>query len=117
MVSNSTPSHSHCEFICMGWLLSGLLYIHERFADPFFFGGYPESMRARVGGRLPKFTADEAALVKGSLDFMGINHYTTHYTMHNNTVSSIAMGLLLDGTMTDAGTVSVRESSPSFLVC
>jgi hypothetical protein len=27
------------------------------------------------------------------------------------------MGLLLDGTMTDAGTVSVRESSPSFLVC
>ncbi|XP_004985214.2 beta-glucosidase 6-like isoform X1 [Setaria italica] len=77
------------------------------FADPFFFGDYPESMRARIGDRLPKFTADEAALVKGSLDFVGINHYTTHYTMDSNTVSSTAMGLLLDGTMADTGAVSV----------
>ena len=31
-----------------------------RFADPFFFGDYPATMRTRVRERLPKFTADEA---------------------------------------------------------
>ncbi|KAL6867359.1 hypothetical protein ACP4OV_015383 [Aristida adscensionis] len=77
------------------------------FADPFFFGDYPESMRVRVGDRLPKFSADEAALVKGSLDFMGINHYTSYYTTHNNTISTIITRLLLHDTLADSGTFSV----------
>uniref|UniRef100_A0A804LG04 Beta-glucosidase 40 n=2 Tax=Zea mays TaxID=4577 RepID=A0A804LG04_MAIZE len=78
------------------------------FADPFFFGDYPATMRARVGERLPKFTADEAALVKGALDFMGINHYTTFYTRHNDTN---IIGRLLNDTLADTGTISLRESS------
>jgi beta-glucosidase len=81
---------------------------HARFADPFFFGDYPATMRARVGERLPKFTADEAALVKGALDFMGINHYTTFYTRHNDTN---IIGRLLNDTLADTGTISLRESS------
>lgn len=36
-------------------------------------------MRKEVGDRLPFFTKDEAALLQGSLDFVGINHYTTRY--------------------------------------
>lgn len=79
-----------------------------RFADPFFFGDYPATMRTRVGERLPKFTADEAALVKGALDFMGINHYTTFYTRHNDT--NIIVRLLND-TLADTGTISLREFS------
>ena len=39
------------------------------------FGDYPSSMRERVGDRLPKFFEDEKALIKGSLDFVSINHY------------------------------------------
>ncbi|TVU47945.1 hypothetical protein EJB05_07563 [Eragrostis curvula] len=74
------------------------------FADPFFFGDYPASMRTRVGDRLPKFTSDEAALVKGALDFMGINHYTTYYTRHNNTN---IVGQLLHDTLADTGTISL----------
>ncbi|ONL94967.1 Beta-glucosidase 40 [Zea mays] len=74
------------------------------FADPFFFGDYPATMRARVGERLPKFTADEAALVKGALDFMGINHYTTFYTRHNDTN---IIGRLLNDTLADTGTISL----------
>ncbi|XP_062210337.1 beta-glucosidase 6 isoform X2 [Phragmites australis] len=74
------------------------------FADPFFFGDYPATMRTRVADRLPKFTADEAALVKGALDFVGINHYTTYYTRHNN--NSI-IGKLLNDTLADTGTISL----------
>ncbi|KAL6649470.1 hypothetical protein ACP70R_013694 [Stipagrostis hirtigluma subsp. patula] len=77
------------------------------FADPLFFGDYPASMRERVGHRLPKFTADETALVKGALDFLGVNHYTTYYTTHNNTVSTIIAGLLPHGTLADSGTISI----------
>lgn len=36
-------------------------------------------MRRNLGSNLPTFTAEEAALVKGSQDFVGINHYTSMY--------------------------------------
>jgi beta-glucosidase len=49
------------------------------FADPVFFGKYPDSMIERVGDRLPQFTPEEAALIKGSYDFFGLNHYTSTY--------------------------------------
>ena len=51
----------------------------SRFLDPIFFGDYPTSMREAAGPRLPIFTLEERALVKNSLDFVGINHYTTRY--------------------------------------
>jgi beta-glucosidase len=62
-------------------------------------------MRSRVGDRLPRFTAAEAALVKGALDFVGINHYTTYYTKHNSTD---LVGRLLHNTLADTGTISLR---------
>uniref|UniRef100_A0A453SCS3 Uncharacterized protein n=1 Tax=Aegilops tauschii subsp. strangulata TaxID=200361 RepID=A0A453SCS3_AEGTS len=52
----------------------------KRFVDPFFFGDYPATMRSRVGERLLRLMTKEADLVKGSLDFMGINHYITFCT-------------------------------------
>lgn len=54
------------------------------FADPVYFGRYPASMRAQLGDRLPEFTAEEAALVKGSNDFYGMNHYTADYVRHRD---------------------------------
>ncbi|KAJ3702795.1 hypothetical protein LUZ61_006500 [Rhynchospora tenuis] len=74
------------------------------FMDPLFFGDYPNSMRTRVGDRLPKFSADEAALVKGSLDFVGINHYTTWYAKNNSTN---IIGLLLHDTLADSGATTL----------
>ncbi|MEM7654609.1 MAG: GH1 family beta-glucosidase [Bacteroidota bacterium] len=47
------------------------------FADPVYFGEYPQVMRERLGERLPHFSAEEQALLKGSSDFFGLNHYTT----------------------------------------
>lgn len=49
------------------------------FLDPLFFGDYPSVMRKEVGDRLPCFSLDEVSMLKGSLDFVGINHYSTRF--------------------------------------
>ncbi|CAN4093070.1 unnamed protein product [Withania somnifera] len=45
--------------------------------NPFIFGDYPSIMKKAAGTRIPTFTNYEAKLVKGSVDFIGLNHYTT----------------------------------------
>ncbi|CAI0463067.1 unnamed protein product [Linum tenue] len=73
------------------------------FLDPLVLGDYPSSMRIRVGNRLQKFSGSEVAVVKGSLDFVGINHYTTYYA--SNTSSGI-VDFLLNDTLADSDTVA-----------
>ncbi|XP_042517818.1 cyanidin 3-O-glucoside 7-O-glucosyltransferase (acyl-glucose)-like [Macadamia integrifolia] len=46
---------------------------------PLVFGDYPEIMKKTVGSRIPSFTKRESELVKGSSDFIGLNHYFTVY--------------------------------------
>lgn len=55
------------------------------FADPIYRGDYPDSMREQLGDRLPVFTPEEKALVLGSNDFYGMNHYTANYVRHRQT--------------------------------
>ena len=50
-----------------------------RFLNPFIFGDYPEIMKKNVGSRLPVFTKWESNLVKGSIEFLGINFYYSVY--------------------------------------
>ena len=45
------------------------------FAHPTVYGEYPPSMTRILGERQPSFTADERAMLKGSADFLGLNHY------------------------------------------
>ncbi|KAI1862476.1 hypothetical protein JX265_009190 [Neoarthrinium moseri] len=52
------------------------------FADPIYFGKYPDSMLKQLGDRLPTFTDEERGLVQGSNDFYGMNHYTADYVKH-----------------------------------
>lgn len=47
--------------------------------DPVWFGDYPDSMKEALGDRLPTFTNEQKALLKGSADFWGMNHYTSKY--------------------------------------
>lgn len=49
------------------------------FADPIYHGKYPDSMIKQLGDRLPKWTPEDIALVKGSNDFYGMNHYCANY--------------------------------------
>lgn len=46
--------------------------------DPVYLGHYPEYMKQVLGDRLPEFTSEEWAIVKGSSDFYGMNTYTTN---------------------------------------
>ncbi|XP_019425298.1 PREDICTED: beta-glucosidase 18-like [Lupinus angustifolius] len=52
----------------LGWVL-----------DPLVFGEYPAEMRSVLGSRLPRFSPEEKSILKGSLDFIGINHYGSLY--------------------------------------
>ena len=52
-----------------------------RILDPLVFGDYPEMMKKNVGSRLPSFTKVQSELIKGSFDFIGINHYYSLYCM------------------------------------
>ncbi|TFB05627.1 Beta-glucosidase 1A [Trichoderma ghanense] len=54
------------------------------FGDPIYLGDYPASMRKQLGDRLPAFTPEERALVRGSNDFYGMNHYTSNYIRHRS---------------------------------
>ncbi|KAG6614826.1 Beta-glucosidase 30 [Phytophthora cinnamomi] len=45
------------------------------FLMPLVTGEYPTIMRERIGERLPRFSAEEAALVQGSYDVLMLNHY------------------------------------------
>ena len=51
----------------------------SRFLDPLVFGEYPAEMRSILGSQLPRFSPKEKAILKGSLDFIGINHYGVLY--------------------------------------
>jgi beta-glucosidase len=53
------------------------------FTDPLYLGDYPASMRALIGSRLPAFTAEEKTLLKGSVDFFGLNHYGTGWVTNS----------------------------------
>lgn len=47
--------------------------------DPLVFGDYPIEMKKIHGRDLPLFSSAEIQIIKGSLDFIGVNHYTVLY--------------------------------------
>ncbi|KAJ8644861.1 hypothetical protein MRB53_006609 [Persea americana] len=55
------------------------------YLDPVIFGDYPLSVKQMVGNRLPIFTRQESNEIRGSFDFIGMNHYITLYVMDNST--------------------------------
>ncbi|VAH80981.1 unnamed protein product [Triticum turgidum subsp. durum] len=70
-LTNSTvdlDASQRCKDFLFGWIL-----------DPLVFGDYPKVMKKNVGSRLPSFSKVQSELIKGSLDFIGINHYYSLY--------------------------------------
>ena len=39
-------------------------------------------MQERLGDRLPKFSEEEKDLLRNSIDFVGLNHYTSRFIAH-----------------------------------
>ncbi|XP_074362125.1 beta-glucosidase 11-like [Apium graveolens] len=52
----------------VGWLV-----------NPLVFGDYPGIVKKNAGTRIPAFTKAESKYLKGSIDFLGVNHYATTY--------------------------------------
>ncbi|KAF3635674.1 Beta-glucosidase 11 [Capsicum annuum] len=69
----------------IGWFQDLMFFIHCKFIKPLIFGDYPQIMKKNVGSRLPRFSKSESELVKGSLDFIGLNHYNQVYAKDNPT--------------------------------
>ncbi|HAV12121.1 MAG TPA: beta-glucosidase [Opitutae bacterium] len=65
-----------------------LEFFYGWLTDPVVFGEYPAIMRERLGDRLPEFTPEQKQLLKGSADFLGLNHYTTHYASRTDQVEN-----------------------------
>ncbi|GAV87772.1 Glyco_hydro_1 domain-containing protein [Cephalotus follicularis] len=55
------------------------------FLEPLFFGKYPLSMKDFVGERLPEILPETSNILVNTLDFLGLNHYTTSYAQHDRT--------------------------------
>ncbi|XP_022718439.1 beta-glucosidase 42-like isoform X2 [Durio zibethinus] len=48
---------------------------------PLYYGDYPAVMREKLD-QLPKFSQEEKELLMNSLDFLGVNHYTSRFISH-----------------------------------
>lgn len=55
---------------------------------PTTYGDYPQSMKDRIGHRLPKFTEAEKRILKNSADFVGMNYYTSLFGANMQTGDS-----------------------------
>ncbi|PTB87485.1 hypothetical protein C9925_01735, partial [cyanobacterium G8-9] len=49
------------------------------YLGPLFNGEYPTSLKYLVKDRLPTFIDEEKEMIKGSVDFIGLNYYTSNY--------------------------------------
>lgn len=58
--------------------------------EPLTRGAYPESMKTRIGDRLPEFTQEERSMLKGSFDFIGFNYYGGIYAFNKPISSSFS---------------------------
>ncbi|KAJ3683711.1 hypothetical protein LUZ60_013938 [Juncus effusus] len=58
----------------VGWIL-----------DPLAFGDYPQIMKKLAGSRIPAFTKIQSEKLKGSFDFIGLNHYMSIYVSDDST--------------------------------
>jgi beta-glucosidase len=59
--------------------LCPLVFALFRFLDPLVYGDYPPEMRQLLGSRLPSFSPEDRRKLGYTLDFIGVNHYTTLY--------------------------------------
>uniref|UniRef100_A0A3Q2E5F6 Cytosolic beta-glucosidase n=1 Tax=Cyprinodon variegatus TaxID=28743 RepID=A0A3Q2E5F6_CYPVA len=83
-------------------------YIHFYlgwFATPLFHGDYPQVMKEYIrksgqqglgASRLPVFSPQEKSYIRGTVDFLGLGHYTTRYITQKNYPSSFGDSYFAD---------------------
>ncbi|KAK3035646.1 hypothetical protein RJ639_033174 [Escallonia herrerae] len=66
-------------YICKCVVMWVRFTFYFKYMEPITRGDYPKSMKEFVGSRLPKFTNEQSNMLKGSIDFLGLNYYKTNY--------------------------------------
>ena len=51
-------------------------YMNRQYLDPVFLGKYPSEMREIFGEAWPEWPAEDFALIRQPIDFLGVNYYT-----------------------------------------
>lgn len=55
-------------------------YMNRQYLDPALLGNYPDELREIFGDAWPEWPAEDFALIKQPLDFIGVNYYTRNVT-------------------------------------
>ena len=55
-------------------------YMNRQYLDPVFLGRYPEELAEMFGEAWPRWAAEDFALIKQPIDFVGVNYYTRNVT-------------------------------------
>ena len=51
-------------------------YMNRQYLDPVFLGAYPKEMHEIFGEAWPQWPAEDFALIREPIDFLGVNYYT-----------------------------------------
>lgn len=60
-------------------------YMNRQYLDPVFLGRYPEELREVFGDAWREWPAEDHALIRQPIDFLGVNYYTRSVTRHDGT--------------------------------
>jgi beta-glucosidase len=69
-------------------------YMNRQYLDPIVFGRYPEELAEVFGEAWPEWPAEDGALIRQPIDFLGVNYYTrsvTHSDPHGWPVRASAV--------------------------
>ena len=56
------------------------VYMNRQYLDPLLLGRYPDGMEEIFGEAWPRWPADDLALIRQPIDFLGVNYYTRGIT-------------------------------------
>lgn len=59
-------------------------YMNRQYLDPALLGSYPPELKEIFGEAWPDWPAEDFALIKQPLDFIGLNYYTRNVTRHDD---------------------------------
>ncbi|KAG3075662.1 hypothetical protein PI124_g408 [Phytophthora idaei] len=87
------------------------------FLQPILTGDYPAVMRDVAGDRLPRFTAEESALLKGLYDMFQLNHYSSQaVTDCDSPTSTIDCASLAPGWQADKAVDDTHDPTVDILL-
>ncbi|MBV9108054.1 MAG: beta-glucosidase [Gemmatimonadetes bacterium] len=80
-------------------------YMNRQYLDPAILGSYPEEMAEIFGEAWPEHSAEDMALIRQPLDFLGINYYTRGVTKNDPANLPVRNGYVRqpEHTYTDVG--------------